>query len=155
MTEEARQARSAPLVADDRPYELQVAAGLEDIDRLFDPLMSMRFGSGTVRALRALFPASGDGEELEARIGAGAGAVSVPLVSDGDYEPRRVDLLEAGDRVLIDDEQVMLSSVEPSEDDPEQFELEGYSNDGVFVAKELGGVEELMVSAGASEEMAV
>ena len=77
------------------------------------------------------------------------------MVSDGDYEPRRVDLLEAGDRVLIDDEQVMLSSVEPSEDDPEQFELEGYSNDGVFVAKELGGVEELMVSAGASEEMAV
>lgn len=153
MTQEARRARNAPAQADERPYELQIASGLEDIDRLFDPLMTMRFGHKVAAALRVLFPAQT--AEAGPTSTAETVAASLPASSAPEYEPRRVDELGAGDRVLIDGDPIMLSSIEASEDDPEQYELEGYTDEGGYVTRVMEGLEEVPASwdETASEEL--
>lgn len=148
MTEESKAARSRPAVEDDRPYGLQVASDMSEIDELFDPLMAMRWGRSVVEGLQLLFPAKRDaagskvGRENESMPAAQTAAMGAPEQS---YAPCRVEDLAVGDRAEFETigQVLMISEIERSEDDPELMEIVGYTDDGELCSVEIEGTVEV------------
>lgn len=134
MTEESKAMRAMPVTEKPQPVELQEATGLEDIDQFFDPINTLRFGRRAARALRALYGRAETTHEDDDSL-----QLPPSPLQSGHTEVTEVHALRPGDRVFLDDlgQEIMLSSVDPSEESADLYDLEGYTDDGSPVSVQM------------------